>query len=226
MILNKHTTNEFRTKARAALAALTLCAAAAAQGCTSPDTARENANAANTKAANAGKPAVTVTQSRGPQQQPPPQQQRAAQNDTLSAEIMNAEIETLEGKTVRLSDYKNKVVVLNLWATWCGPCRKEIPHMVELNKEYASKGVELLGLTTENPQTDAPKVKDFVKSFNINYTIGWARADLALGLMRGRQTIPQTFVVVPGGRVVAHFPGYSDDLPAMLRTALDKAIAD
>lgn len=221
----KYKTNEFRTKTRAALAALTLCAAAAA-GCTSPDTARENANAANTKAANNGKPSVTVTQSRGPQQQQPPQQQRAAQSDTLSAEVMNAEIETLEGKTIHLSDYKDKVVVLNLWATWCGPCRKEIPHMVELNKEYASKGVELIGLTTENPQTEAPKVRDFVKTFNINYTIGWARADVALDLMRGRQTIPQTFVIVPGGRVVAHFPGYSDNLPSMLRAALDKAIAD
>ena len=219
MISKMYTTNKFRTKARASLAALALCGAAAASGCTSPDTARENANAAN-----AGKPSVTVTQSRGPQQQQ--QQQRPAQSDTLSAEVMNAEFETLDGETRRLSDYKDKVVVLNLWATWCGPCRQEIPHMVELNKEYESKGVQLIGLTTENPQTDGQKVRDFVKSFNINYTIGWARADLALGLMRGRQTIPQTFVVVPGGRVVAHFPGYSDNLPAMLRAALDKATAD
>jgi cytochrome c biogenesis protein CcmG/thiol:disulfide interchange protein DsbE len=136
---------------------------------------------------------------------------------------MNAEIETLDGKTVHLSDFKNKVVVLNLWATWCGPCRQEIPHMVELNKEYASKGVELIGLTTENPQTDEKKVRDFVKSFNIDYTIGWAHANLAIGLMRGRQSIPQTFVIVPGGRVVAHFPGFSQNLPSMLRAALDKA---
>jgi hypothetical protein len=85
--------------------------------------------------------------------------------------------------------------------------------------------VELLGLTTENPQTDGQKVRDFVKDFNINYTIGWARGDMAMGLMRGRQTIPQTFVVVPGGRVVAHFPGFSQNLPTMLRAALDKATA-
>lgn len=211
MIAKKYTTNKFRTKA---LTALTLCAVTVASGCTSTDTARENANAA--------KPSVTVTQSRGPQQQPT--QPRPAQSDMLSAEVMNAEFETLDGETHRLSDYKDKVVVLNLWATWCGPCRQEIPHMVELYKEYESKGVELIGLTTENPQTDGQKVRDFVKSFNINYPVGWARADLALGLMRGRQTIPQTFVVVPGGRVVAHFPGFSQNLPTMLRAALDKAM--
>ena len=216
MILTKHTTNKFRAKTRAALTALTLCAVAASAGCTATDTARDNANAANT-----GKPTVTVTQSRGPQQQ-----QRPPQSDVLSADIMNAEIETLDGKTIHLSDYKNKVVVVNLWATWCGPCRQEIPHMVELNKEYESKGVELIGLTTENPQTDGPKVRDFVKSFQINYTVGWAHANLALGLMRGRQSIPQTFVIVPGGRVVAHFPGFSQNLPMMLRAALDKATAD
>jgi thiol-disulfide isomerase/thioredoxin len=219
MISTKHTTNKFRTKARAALtAAATLCVALAASSCTSTDTASDNAGRANANAPAANKPVVTVTQ-----QQPQPQ---PAQSDTLSAEIMNAEIETLDGKTLRLSDYKDKVVVLNLWATWCGPCRQEIPHMVELKKEYASKGVELLGLTTENPQTDEQKVRDFVKSFNINYTIGWARGDLAMGLMRGRQTIPQTFVVVPGGRVVAHFPGFSQNLPTLLRAALDKATAD
>jgi thiol-disulfide isomerase/thioredoxin len=223
MISTTHTTDKFRTQARAALrTATTLCAVAVAAGCTSTDTARDNANRANVAGAN--KPVVTVTQSRGPQQPSPPP--APAPSDTLSAEIMNAEIQTLDGKTLRLADYKNKVVVLNLWATWCGPCRKEIPHMVELNKEYASKGVELIGLTTENPRTDDEKVREFVKTFNINYTIGWARGDLALGLMRGRQTIPQTFVVVPGGRVVAHFPGYSDNLPAMLRAALDKATAD
>ncbi len=213
MISTKHTTNKFWTKARVALTAATLCAVVAAASCTSTDTARDNANAAN-----GNKPTVTVTQSRGTQPPPP------AQSDTLSAEIMNAEFQTLEGKTVRLSDFKNKVVVLNLWATWCGPCRQEIPHMVEINKEYAAKGVELIGLTTENPQTDEAKVRDFVKSFNINYTVGWAHASLRLGLMRGRQSIPQTFVIVPGGRVVAHFPGFSQNLPTMLRASLDKAM--
>jgi len=219
MILTTHTTNKFRTKTRAALTAAALCAFAAAAGCTATDTARDNANAANT-----GKPTVTVTQSRAPQQQPQQQQQQAALSDVLSAEIMNADIETLDGKTIHLSDYKDKIVVLNLWATWCGPCRQEIPHMVALNKEYESKGVELIGLTTENPQADGQKVRDFVKSFNINYTVGWAHANLALGLMRGRQSIPQTFVIVPGGRVVAHFPGFSQSLPTMLRAALDKAM--
>lgn len=219
MILTKHTSKNLRSRGRLALTfAATLCVAAAASSCTSPDTTRDgtvNAGVNN----NVNKPVVTVTQQRGPQPQPP----NAAQSDTLSPEIMSAEIQTLDGKTIRLSDFKNKTVVLNLWATWCGPCRMEIPHMVDLNKEYESKGVELLGLTTENPRTDEQKVRDFVKEFKINYTIGWAHGSLALALMRGRQTIPQTFVIAPGGRVTAHFSGFSQNLPTMIRAALDKA---
>lgn len=209
------------TRARVALACAAFAATAlAASGCKSDDTANLSANQSAQQKGKAGAPKVDITSSQ-PGAQPPRQQQ--GQLETVPPLAWNTELQSVEGAPFRLSDYKDKVVVLNLWATWCGPCRQEIPHMVELNKEYASKGVELIGLTTESPQADEQKVRDFVKSFNIDYTIGWARADLAMGLMRGRPTIPQTFVVVPGGRVVAHFPGFSQNLPAMLRAALDKA---
>jgi thiol-disulfide isomerase/thioredoxin len=129
----------------------------------------------------------------------------------------------VEGGAFTLADYKDKIVVLNLWATWCPPCRKETPHIIDIQKEYGGRGVAVVGLTTENPATDGQKVRDFVRDFGVNYKIGYARADLALELMRGNTSIPQTFVIVPGGRVVAHYRGYSPQLPDMLRAALDKA---
>lgn len=220
MILTKQTTKRFWTKGRLALTcAASLSAVALASSCTSPDTTLDGTRGAANNA-KGGKPVVTVTQQRGQQPAPPP---NGAQGDTLSPEVMNAEIETLEGKTIRLADYKNKVIVLDLWATWCGPCRLEIPHLVDMSKEYASKGVEVIGLTTENPQTDEQKVRAFAKEYGINYTLGWATGDLASKLMRGNYSIPQTFIITPGGHVVAHYRGYSQNLPTMIRAAIDKA---
>lgn len=184
----------------------------AGSACVSTDTANETANATNSNVAK--KPSVTITQQRPAQ---------PAQLDQLSPEVLNTEVVDLDGKPFKLADYKDKIVVLDLWASWCIPCRKEVPHLVELNKEYGSKGVEVVGLTTENPERDGKAVRDFAKEFKINYRVGWSPRDLSLALMRGNQSIPQTFVIAPGGRVVAHYRGYNDALPTMIRSSIDKA---
>ena len=207
----------FWTAGRLALTAFVFAASAlVASSCKSDDTANLSANrAAQT---NAGQPKVTITQQRGAQ----PQQQRP-QLETVPALVWDTEIQSVDGATFRLSDFKDKVVVLDLWATWCGPCRQEIPHLVDLQNEYGGKGVEVIGLTTESPQSDAEKVRDFAKEFKINYRPGYARADVAQTLMNGVYSIPQTFVIAPGGRIVTKFRGFSNQLPPMIRSAIDKA---
>ena len=218
------TKERFWTTGRLALTAFVFAVAALViSNCTSKDTANLTAN---TGAANANKQKVTITAQRGPQ---PPQQQQTSQQqqqsglDTIPASVWNTEIQSVDGGTFHLSDYKDKVVVLDLWATWCGPCRAEIPHLVELNKEYAGKGVQVIGLTTESPQTDTEKVRDFAKEMNINYKLGWARADMAMALMNGRPSIPQTFVIGPGGSILFHQIGYSANLPLVIRDAIGRA---
>ena len=181
--------------------------------CVSNDTANLTAN---NNAAQSNQPKVTVTANRGPQTQ-----QQALQ--TVPPEVWNTDIQAVDGGTFRLSDYKDKVVVLDLWATWCNPCRAEIPHLVDLSKEYGSKGVQVVGLTTESPQTDTEKVRDFAKEMNINYKLGWARADMAMALMNGRPSIPQTFVIGPGGSILFHQIGYSANLPLVIRDAIGRA---
>ncbi len=206
----------FWTKGRVTLVAFAFAATAlAASSCKSDDTANLSANrAAQT---NAGQPKVTITQQRGAQPQPQPQL------EAVPAQVWETEIQSVDGSSFRLSDYKDKVVVLDLWATWCGPCRLEVPHLVEMRNEYADKNVEVIGLTTESPQTDADKVRDFAKEFKINYRLGYARADVAQSLMNGNYSIPQTFVIAPGGRIVTKFRGFSDRIPDMIRAAIDKA---
>lgn len=140
--------------------------------------------------------------------------------------VMDYDIPMLDGKSRRLSTYKNKVVVLDLWATWCGPCRIEIPHLIEIGKQYKGRGVEVIGLTTENPATDAEKVRNFAREFKINYQLGWANGNFALGLMNGHSEIPQTFVVGRDGRLLNQFIGFNAQTsPPQLRAAIEQAIA-
>src|SRR6266540_3034915 len=88
----------------------------------------------------------------------------------LPENVMQASINLLDGQKAKLADYSGKVLIVDLWATWCGPCRQEIPHLVELAKEYKSKGVEVIGLTKEDPENQPEAVKQFSELMNINYT--------------------------------------------------------
>ena len=139
--------------------------------------------------------------------------------------VMDAQIETLDGKSLRLSDYAGKVVVLDVWATWCGPCRKEVPFLVEMRKKYASRGLEVVGLTLEDPVTDAEKVRDFSREFKVNYKLGWADRNFALAMMRDNGNIPQTFVIAPDGRIVKRFIGFdAQKSPPEIRETIEQAL--
>ena len=144
----------------------------------------------------------------------------------LPASIMETSFPMLDGKQRRLTNYAGKVVVVNLWATWCGPCRREIPHLIELGNEFKGRGLEIIGLTTENPQEDAGKVRDFIREFKLNYPVGWANGEFAQGLMQGRNTIPQAYVIGRDGQVRKHFVGFNPQTgPSQLRAAIEEAIA-
>jgi thiol-disulfide isomerase/thioredoxin len=208
----------FWTGARVALACAAFGGVAlVASNCKSNDTANLTANNGAQQKQSPGAPKVTITSKQGAQPQAPPQL------ETIPATAWNTEIQSVDGAKFRLSDYKDKVVVLDLWATWCGPCRLEIPHLVDLQNEYGGKGVEIIGLTTEDPNSAADDVAAFAKEFKINYRLGWARGDVAQALMNGRPTIPQTFVIAPGGRIVTKFMGYSDRIPEAIRAAIKTA---
>lgn len=154
-------------------------------------------------------------------QQAPPQPPA-----NLAPAVFQANFKTLDGRTKKLADYSGKVVVVDLWATWCGPCRQEIPHLIEMANTYKSKGVEVIGLTNENPATDMQKVKDFSKEFKINYAVGWADPQMQMGLMNGRNGIPQTIIIGRDGKVKKHFVGFNAMISVpQMKAALEEAIA-
>lgn len=144
---------------------------------------------------------------------------------TLPINILDTELKALNGAPIKLSSYGGKVLVLNLWATWCVPCRMETPELVNLYKENRSQGLEIVGLSTENPEESAEKVRKFVQDFDVNYRIGWATNEVAITLMQGRDAIPQSFVIGRDGRVIKRFIGFNpSSTPPLLKEAIEQAL--
>jgi peroxiredoxin len=143
----------------------------------------------------------------------------------LPPEVSVAPLKDAKGASFKLADFFGKVMVVNLWATWCGPCRQEIPELVKLHKEFHSRGVEMIGLSTENPDASAEKVRKFIQDFQIDYRIGWAPVEVTAPLMQARQAIPQVFVISRDGRILKHSVGFSAaNTSAQLKQALEDAL--
>jgi len=133
-------------------------------------------------------------------------------------------LKDVKGASFKLADFFGKVQVINLWATWCGPCRREIPELVKLHKEFHSRGVEIIGLSTENPDASAEKVRKFIQDFQIDYRIGWAPVEVGVPLMQERQAIPQIFVISRDGRILKRFIGFSASYSSQLKQTLEDAL--
>ena len=141
--------------------------------------------------------------------------------------VLDAENKAASGAPIKLSNYSGKVLLVNLWATWCGPCRMETPELVKLHKEFQSRGVEMIALSTEDPQASAESVAEFVREFHVNYQVGWATREVAQTLMQGRGSIPQSFVIARDGRIVKRFIGFNPETtPPQLKQALEDALVE
>jgi len=114
-------------------------------------------------------------------------------------------IKDMNGSDVNLADYKGKVVLLNFWATWCGPCKVEIPLFVELQEKYRDRGVVFLGLSVDDP---VESLKPFAEQYKMNYPVlaGIGRDDVqdAFGPVWG---IPVTFVISRDGKICKRHMG-------------------
>jgi thiol-disulfide isomerase/thioredoxin len=142
----------------------------------------------------------------------------------LPPEVALAPLKDVNGASFKLADFFGKVTVVNFWATWCGPCRREIPELVNLHKEFQSRGVEVIGLTSEDPGASAEKVRKFIQDFQIDYRIGWATAQVSVPLMQGYTAIPQIFVISPDARILKRFVGFSPAYAPELKQVLEDAL--
>ncbi|HTS25829.1 MAG TPA: TlpA disulfide reductase family protein [Bryobacteraceae bacterium] len=126
-----------------------------------------------------------------------------------------------DGKVVRLSDYKGKVVLLDFWATWCGPCKIEIPWFVEMQRRNKDKGFEVLGVSMDDEGWDV--VKPFLADLGVNYRVVIGN-DSTAESYGGVDALPTTFLIDRSGRIAAVHVGlaskkdFEDGIQELLRT--------
>jgi thiol-disulfide isomerase/thioredoxin len=134
----------------------------------------------------------------------------------------------LDGGEAKITDLigNNKVVLVNFWATWCNPCRVEIPELIALQRDFKDKGVEVIGLTIEDPAMMQEGVKAFVERGQINYRIGFSPEEMFL-LFNGADpagVIPQTFIFDRSGKLIDRLKGFRRDFRNRIEGALNYAL--
>jgi peroxiredoxin len=138
-------------------------------------------------------------------------------------------LEDLSGKKVSLSSYKGKAVVLDFWATWCAPCKVEIPWFIKLHEQYAAQGLEILGVSADDLDKDdkaklaqdKADIAKFAGGMHINYPV-LIDADSIAKPYGGLDALPTTFFIDRNGKVVASTLGLAgrDEIEANIKKAL------
>jgi len=125
----------------------------------------------------------------------------------IATAVAEADIKNLDGSTWKVADKKGKVLLLNMWATWCGPCRSEMPTLVKLQEAHREKGFEVIGLNTDDETAD--DINKFASDMKLNYTLVWADTELQNALLKISKFggIPQTFIVDRDGNLRGVFRG-------------------
>ena len=149
---------------------------------------------------------------------------------SLPASILDRDVTTTDHRRLKLSDYSGRTVVLNLFASWCAPCRINLPDLIKLKQDYTGHPIEIIGLVSKKNDADADEVRKFVSDQGINFPVIWDPenfGDLLMKLGGNHTVLPQTFVIDRAGRMRKYFLGYNPrTTPKLLRKTLDQIGAE
>jgi peroxiredoxin len=113
----------------------------------------------------------------------------------------------INGASVSLSDFKGKVVLLNFWATWCGPCKQEMPHLDKLDKDFGPQGFKVLSISTDDARA-ASKVKPYIKGRGYGFTVLLDKDTSVVSQFNPSKTLPYTVLIGRSGNIQKVFQGY------------------
>lgn len=132
-------------------------------------------------------------------------------------------LETMNGQTLNLAEQQGKVILVNFWATWCAPCRREIPDLVELYSELQSEGLIIVGIAVD--QEGAKVVEPYVKKQKINYPIVLDPDQSTESHFDAMYGLPTTYVINPKGKIVRRVLGVFpvDDMKSELKKMLSES---
>jgi thiol-disulfide isomerase/thioredoxin len=122
------------------------------------------------------------------------------QSGSGAARLLAAHFVDTDGRTRRLFEWQGRIVVCNFWATWCAPCREEVPLLVAAKQQYAARGLEIVGIGIDQ----APKIREFAANYRVNYTMlvaGTEAIDIMRELGNKAGALPYTVLLDRSGRV-------------------------
>lgn len=154
---------------------------------------------------------------------------KSSEYPPLSSKLANAEIHLLDGTITTPGEQKGKVVLLNLWGIWCGPCVYEMPHLVEMQKKYNDSGFEIIGLNVGNEDLEPENIdaiKEFAEKMGLNYTL--ARIDNQVSEDFARETkftgVPLSVLVDRDGHLRGVFGGAGASSIRKMRETVEKVV--
>ena len=162
---------------------------------------------------------VTTAEQMGAQQAPSTalMPKETTTGEKAIANVLDLPIAKHAGGALKLTDLRGKVVVVDFWGTFCAPCLKQVPQLVALNKKYKDKGLEIVGLSMDDKQTDQKLVNDFIKKFSVSYTIAYPSRIVTDAFLKGSEDdtgsppIPQLFIFGKDGKLLDHLVGERPD---------------
>lgn len=151
-----------------------------------------------------------------------PASSSAQQEATETSTAPDFTLTTVDGDTFHLREHRGHVVVLNFWATWCPPCRREIPHFVKLQRELGDMGLQFVGVALER-SAGTEEVSAFAEKMNINYPIGLGDGSISQKY-GGVRRLPKTFIIGPKGKIRGRIPGMTTE--SMIRPKLESLLEE
>lgn len=139
---------------------------------------------------------------------------------------MQADLKSVDGTTFKLEDYKGKVIVVNFWATWCGPCIAEMPQLINLREANKEKGFEIIGVNSD-PEDDFEGIKAFAEKKKLTYRVAQSEREFFEPFLKISKfpAIPQSFLIDREGRLRGVFVGGNKKTMVDLKDNVEKLLS-